>query len=392
MMKGIDCVMETQEQQTVSETEQMKRAYNRAGLGTLAMYGILQEAASLILVIGVVLITMIKLMPHLRSWNGSESLSSYIQMLQESGTMGWILGIYVLGMIVGMIAGILIMRRICRRIVPIEKHTLSFGSFLKIVIFAYGLWGIGILLGSFPGYLGAEEESFLDQMLKGLGFEAVPLYLYTVIGAPVFEELALRKVLLDRLHPYGEGFAMAASGLLFGLIHGNSMQFFLAFLLGMLFAMIYLRTGRIIYTMLLHAIINLTATVPEIVKLFGPNIDDIWNFVILGLGVIGCVAMLLRRNDPILHPEKSLVPDAAKAAWKNAGMLIARIAGLVLIVFNDIVVMAMSLLLSEDAIVLLRLIPVTLTILTVVLLPRWTRRFEGSAAEAEPEGAELKNA
>ena len=67
-----------------------------------------------------------------------------------------------------------------------------------------------------------------------------------VVGAPIVEELTFRKALLDGLHGTHEGYAAVISGLLFGLMHGNHMQFFLAFFLGMLFAMVYQRTGRII--------------------------------------------------------------------------------------------------------------------------------------------------
>ena len=81
------------------------------------------------------------------------------------------------------------------------------------------------------------------------------------IGAPIFEELVFRKLIVDRLIKYGEFIAIFTSGLTFGLFHGNFQQFFFAFALGALFAFIYARTGRIRYTIGLHMTINMTTSV-----------------------------------------------------------------------------------------------------------------------------------
>lgn len=379
------------EPEVPSETARMKASYNRAGLGLTALYGVLQGLSSVVLIIGIVILALVLIAPRLESLQSGFRFGGFagiMDFLREEGVMGWVIVLYALSMVAGMGGGILIQRLICRKEGAIERKTLSAGSFLKIVLFAYGLWGIGILLGNFPDFFGAEEQGMLDQLLDGLKWEALPMYLYVVIGAPFFEELACRKILLDRLHPYGEGFAVAASGLLFGILHGNSAQFFLAFLLGCLFAMVYLRTGKVIYTMILHAMINLTATVPDLVKLAGPDIGDIWmNYVIAGLGIIGCIVLLIKRKDPLLHPERTSIPDAAAAVWKNAGMKICRIAGLVLILAYDLVMMVMSLISSDSMLSLLRLIPASLAAVLILLLPRWTKRFEQTVPEQETEAA-----
>ena len=75
--------------------------------------------------------------------------------------------------------------------------------------------------------------------------------------APIIEELVFRKLFCDRLLPLGEGYAVILSAAIFGLVHGNLFQFFYAFLTGMLFSYIYVKTGRIRYTVVIHTIINL---------------------------------------------------------------------------------------------------------------------------------------
>ncbi len=378
-----------------TETEFMKSAYSRGGLGLTALYGILQGIGTLFLSIGAVIAVLAALLPQLKAMELSDlSPANIFLMLREGGTMGWVILLYVIGMVVGMIVGLLVMRKIGTKPTPIEKKRLTPGQFLTVALMAYGLWGIGIVLGNFPSFFGVQEPNSIEQLLEGLTWEALPMYLYTVIGAPLFEELACRKLLCDRLHPYGEGYAMVASGLLFGLIHGNSTQFFLAFLLGMLFAMVYLRTGKILYTMLLHGMINLTATVSELVKLCGVNIDDAWTIVIILLGALGCLVLFFNRRNPLLHPEKSTVPNANNAAWRNVGMLIMRIGGLVLLASNDLLTMALTLiagLSSNDPtalFALLRLIPLALAIVLVLLLPRLTRRYERPKSDDMPAPSE----
>ena len=86
------------------------------------------------------------------------------------------------------------------------------------------------------------------------------LVLYVVIMAPIMEELIFRKVLVDKLHGYGQGIAIFLSGLMFGFFHGNLNQFLFAFPLGMCFAYVYIRTGKIQITILLHMVTNAMGT------------------------------------------------------------------------------------------------------------------------------------
>ena len=92
-------------------------------------------------------------------------------------------------------------------------------------------------------------ESMLDQSIL----------LNVLLGcvlAPLAEEIFFRKVLLDRLKPYGEGFAILGSALLFALIHGNLFQMLYAFVVGALFGYIAVKTGGVRWTIPLHAGVN----------------------------------------------------------------------------------------------------------------------------------------
>ena len=81
-------------------------------------------------------------------------------------------------------------------------------------------------------------------------------FLVVVICAPIMEELMFRKMIVDRTASYGEGVSVIFSGLLFGLFHGNLVQFAYAFLLGAFFGYIYIKTKNIVYPIILHMLIN----------------------------------------------------------------------------------------------------------------------------------------
>src|SRR5699024_2978381 len=91
------------------------------------------------------------------------------------------------------------------------------------------------------------------------GYPTVLNLLLGCVIAPVSEEYLFRYLLLNRLRPYGDKFAILASALCFGLFHGNLNQLFYAFAVGALFAYVVLQTGCLWQSILLHALINFTS-------------------------------------------------------------------------------------------------------------------------------------
>lgn len=149
------------------------------------------------------------------------------------------------------------------RKMPVTKlgeHEMGVGRFLLSAIMCFSLmycsnWigtiittVIGAIKGS-PVETNAASQIALDANM-GLTF------FFMVLCAPVVEELVFRKLIVDRTVKYGQGVAIFLSGLMFGLFHGNLSQFVYAFALGMFFAFIYIKTGKIKYTIGLHMIIN----------------------------------------------------------------------------------------------------------------------------------------
>ena len=150
---------------------------------------------------------------------------------------------------------------------PPEKHNLSLGRLLLCIPLMAALIGVGAVIGfivnamlTLPFGVPLDQNTGIIQMMTGSN----PFWRILVAGitAPIVEEMVFRKLLIDRVVKYGEWVAILTSGIMFGMFHGNFSQFFFATLLGGFFAYIYVRTGKIWYTMFLHATVNLTNPVP----------------------------------------------------------------------------------------------------------------------------------
>lgn len=172
---------------------------------------------------------------------------------------------------------------------PPQKRGISplvfFGVFCVCLFLTFAGSELGQLVEQLAALLtGNSAGNPLDSLML-----SSPLWvnlLFCGILAPVAEEIFYRKLVLDRLRRYGDLFAVLTTGILFGLIHGNLMQFPYAAAAGILFSYVYLRTGHILVTILLHMGINLMTGVwtAEILKRLPPE-------------TAGSLAGLLRSGD-----------------------------------------------------------------------------------------------
>ena len=136
------------------------------------------------------------------------------------------------------------------------KETMKLGFGKLIGIFCASIFVM--LVGAF----GTDVSSLLQDNI--LGMNKLTMIIMLVVIAPVMEEFLFRKVMIDRMRQYGERIAVFASGLMFGLVHGNLMQAFYATFLGWVFGYVYLRTGRLRYTILLHFLVNGLSTIQSL--------------------------------------------------------------------------------------------------------------------------------
>lgn len=88
--------------------------------------------------------------------------------------------------------------------------------------------------------------------------------LCTAIVPAISEEFFFRGAILGALKPYGQGFAIIMSSVLFGLVHGNLGQIPFAIAGGIFFAFLTVYTGSMIPSMILHGLNNLLSVILDI--------------------------------------------------------------------------------------------------------------------------------
>lgn len=141
----------------------------------------------------------------------------------------------------------------------LEKEKWGVLPILIAFIIAIGVMEVGNFIGNGLMNVLSEkmgEESVNDVFTLVMETNWFLIIIFAVLVAPVMEELMFRKILIDRIIRFGEVRAVIVSGVLFGIVHGNFYQFFYAFGLGVIFAYIYVRTGKIWITIGMHMAIN----------------------------------------------------------------------------------------------------------------------------------------
>ena len=250
--------------------------------------------------------------------------------------------------------------------VPAEKparNKWNFGQIVGGFIVGYSLMYIGSIIGS---YIGTIIESFFPdaqastnnvQELVLTGEMWVNILAMVMIG-PVVEELLFRKLLCDRLKPYGDGITVVVTGLMFGLFHGNLTQGIYAFLFGAFLAYVYLRTGNIFITIGYHVTANFMGSVLPLLALSSSALDGyteiletgdtnaltefisenaeafavygLYVMMVFGLMIAGIVIMIvtLARGRVKFEPGRIRIPSGRRFATVivNVGMILFLIA------------------------------------------------------------------
>lgn len=319
------------------DLKKAKNHFSKLGIGTFAILGI--GTVTQLLLIYVVNSTLPQVMEH--SWGM------------------WLLTFAPLYLIAVPI-GLLLLRKVPAK--PLEKHDLKPSRYIVTVIICIFMMYAGNILGTII--------TALLQLLPGvsagnpiLGYATdnalLPKVLFMVILAPVIEEYIFRKQLIDRMHIYGEKLAVVTSALMFGLFHGNLSQFFYAFALGLVFGYVYLKTGKLRYSIGLHMLINLLGSVvgPFFLEKVAvvdtmENMDlaalepvmpwliafGAYVLVLIGLAIAGLVLLCLNKRKVSFAPAEMELPKGTriKTAYLNAGMILLTIGCMALIVASVI--------------------------------------------------------
>ena len=167
----------------------------------------------------------------------------------------------------------------------------------KLGIVLEGIFLLGILqigISYLYEYIGIDYNIISTIAVENNSNMITNILLFTILAIlpAIFEELLFRKTLINATRKVGIGFAIMASSIIFGLIHMNLGQFIFATLLGVIFAVIYLKTDDLKITMLLHFLNNGYAALQLLIT--NEKTFDIINIIVIGLMIFGGLLFLIR--------------------------------------------------------------------------------------------------
>lgn len=134
-------------------------------------------------------------------------------------------------------------------------------------------------------------EAYAEQAQYLTGDSVIVMIISNMIVAPVVEEVVVRGLMLSRLKKaMPVAWAVLISSLLFGLAHGQILWITYATLLGVILAVVALKTESLIGSILLHMTFNIFGTVIPIV--FGGVTSVAATVVIAAAGAVMSVVSL----------------------------------------------------------------------------------------------------
>lgn len=126
------------------------------------------------------------------------------------------------------------------------------------------------------------------------------MLLYSVVVAPVLEELVYRGALLRALERYGRWFAITLSALIFGLMHGNAVQLPVAFVIGMVFGYLSLKYSLRL-TIVLHVLNNLFVELTGRLSAFSEHLGSMVDGGLMLAGVFSLLLMAMSGGKTLLR-------------------------------------------------------------------------------------------
>lgn len=222
---------------------------------------------------------------------------------------------------------------ICKRLEtqkqpPVARRKMSWRLFYKSLCMAFAatyaasfLYSIVMeALSSLTGF--SLNQNALEDIVNNISIPEQVL-LFCIIP-PILEELVFRKYLYSKVGGYGHNAYILVSGLCFGLFHGNLNQFVYAFALGALFAWMHLTTGKVIYGMAMHAVVNLVGSViaPLVMENdVAAGVLGLFILVVIGYGA--WIFFLAKRAGDFAPPSGQPQPyPLVRTTVLNSGMMV----------------------------------------------------------------------
>lgn len=195
--------------------------------------------------------------------------------------------VYLLGLTMPALLYLAIRHIPLREVLPFQKT-----GFLKTGAFVF--FGVAVcMLANFPANIVANIEKafgFNPDLSLPLTNDPAVLALYFItlaVAPPIVEELIFRGIILQSFRRFGDGFAVVASAMLFGLFHGNFVQMIFAFIAGLVMALAVVRTNSLLPSILIHFCNNsISFAITATQRLYGDTAVTYVNNAVFGVSII----------------------------------------------------------------------------------------------------------
>ncbi|PAF36420.1 CPBP family intramembrane metalloprotease [Terribacillus saccharophilus] len=141
-----------------------------------------------------------------------------------------------------------------------------------------GMTIVWIIIGFFGAYAGQIIAGLIETYAFGItqgsentssildAVREVPAFvLIVVVFAPILEEIIFRKILFGEIYKRTNFFvAVLISALVFGAVHGDFLHLLQYFVMGVVFAALYVQTKRIIVPIITHGLMNLMVVIIQL--------------------------------------------------------------------------------------------------------------------------------
>lgn len=247
-------------------------------------------------------------------WIYSYFIKQYLSISNEFKTVIGLLVLYVIGL--GLFAWIT--NKIPSQ--KLSKTKISSKTILLCLLLQFSAIWILTILVNVSTVFGISNNS--------TDINATSLYMLfmLLIFNPIMEEFVFRKMFTNKLLKYGERFYMLASSFCFAIVHGVSLgvpQIVYAFILGMIWSYLMVKTGDLKLVIIMHALSNLFGSV--MIQIFlGKSmvLAGMYLMLLILLGIIGFILFIINKRKIILDGNKGLIKTTViKDVFFNKGIL-----------------------------------------------------------------------
>lgn len=293
----------------------LRRQFSVVGWVLLIYYGLMN-----VLVIGTMIVDEVK--QYLKGFAAGNFYPEMDPSALANNASGYILTIFLGLLILWAWKGGDYRREILHKEAPMKP-----GAFFAMLTLMAGAQLIsGLWLETLEAIMNRFGKSILDMLDAVSGDSStVSMFLYSVVLAPISEEILFRGFALRSLRPYGKRLAIFGSAFLFAMFHGNLMQAPYAFLAGLVLGYCAVEYS-VLWSMVLHVFNNLVLAdlMTRLMEGMPAEMADLFSGLVFSGFAIAAVAILIVKRREIKDYRQSQWMDRSclKCFFSNAGILI----------------------------------------------------------------------